>query len=99
MIGVTVTYPNTPGKRFDQTYYAERHVALVRRTIGASLLRIEIERDSPARARLLSAVRRDRPLLLAQRGRAPGGASGTSARLDEGMPRLHRATSRSHGTG
>ena len=34
MIKVTVMYPNTPGARFDHTYYREKHMPLVQARMG-----------------------------------------------------------------
>src|SRR5438105_1381914 len=34
MIKVTVMYPNTPGCRFDHTYYRERHMPLLKNRMG-----------------------------------------------------------------
>ena len=44
MIRVTAAYPNVAGKRFDHAYYAEQHVALCRRMMGALLVRVEVEK-------------------------------------------------------
>ena len=35
MIKVSVMYPNNPGARFDHTYYAEKHMPLVKAKMGA----------------------------------------------------------------
>lgn len=35
MIKVSVMYPNTPGGRFDHTYYRDRHMPLVQARMGA----------------------------------------------------------------
>ena len=34
MIKVTVMYPNTPGARFDHTYYRDTHMPLVKARMG-----------------------------------------------------------------
>ena len=45
MIRVSVHYPAKPGARFDHTYYAQRHMALVRQRLGSlGLVRAEIDR-------------------------------------------------------
>ena len=36
MIKVSVMYPNTPGARFDHTYYRDKHMPLVKARMGAS---------------------------------------------------------------
>jgi uncharacterized protein (TIGR02118 family) len=36
MIKVSVMYPNTPGARFDHTYYANTHMPLVKSKMGDS---------------------------------------------------------------
>ena len=37
MIKVSVMYPNRPGARFDQAYYLERHMPLVKARMGPAL--------------------------------------------------------------
>ena len=44
MIKVSVLYPHQEGARFDHAYYAEQHLPLIQRLMGASLLRHEVER-------------------------------------------------------
>jgi uncharacterized protein (TIGR02118 family) len=34
MIKVSVMYPNVPGARFDHTYYAEKHMPMVKAKMG-----------------------------------------------------------------
>jgi uncharacterized protein (TIGR02118 family) len=36
MIKVSVMYPNTPGARFDHTYYRDKHMPLVKKKMGDS---------------------------------------------------------------
>ena len=36
MIKVSVMYPNTPGARFDHTYYRDKHMPLVKARMGTS---------------------------------------------------------------
>jgi uncharacterized protein (TIGR02118 family) len=36
MIKVSVMYPNTPGARFDHTYYRDVHMPLVKTRMGAA---------------------------------------------------------------
>ena len=37
MIKFTVMYPNTPGARFDHTYYREKHMPMVKERMGKYL--------------------------------------------------------------
>jgi uncharacterized protein (TIGR02118 family) len=46
MICVSVLYPHRPGARFDFTYYAEKHMGLVRRSGGDAVLRVEVDRGA-----------------------------------------------------
>jgi len=43
MIKVSVLYPNTEGKRFDQDYYIRKHMPMVQQTIGAYLKGVSVE--------------------------------------------------------
>jgi uncharacterized protein (TIGR02118 family) len=36
MIKVSVMYPNTPGCKFDHAYYANNHMPMVKRKLGAA---------------------------------------------------------------
>lgn len=36
MIKVSVMYPNTPGARFDHTYYRDKHMPLLQARMGAA---------------------------------------------------------------
>jgi uncharacterized protein (TIGR02118 family) len=36
MIKVSVMYPNKPGARFDHAYYRDRHMPMVKETLGAA---------------------------------------------------------------
>jgi uncharacterized protein (TIGR02118 family) len=44
MINVSVIYPNSENAKFDQAYYAEKHMPLVKARLGAALKRAEINR-------------------------------------------------------
>jgi uncharacterized protein (TIGR02118 family) len=45
MVRISVLYPNEPGKRFDHTYYAQKHLPLVMdRLKGYGMLRYEVAR-------------------------------------------------------
>jgi uncharacterized protein (TIGR02118 family) len=44
MIKVSVMYPNTPGARFDHTYYRDKHMPLVQRLMGASCKHYTIDK-------------------------------------------------------
>jgi len=41
---LNVLYPNSPGARFDFDYYMSKHMALVDKTFGKSIARIEVRR-------------------------------------------------------
>src|SRR5216683_2203328 len=56
MVRISVLYPNEPGKRFDHTYYAQKHLPLLMdRLKGYGMLRYEVDKGlagggaSPAR--------------------------------------------------
>ena len=42
MIRVSVLYPNSQGASFDMEYYLKTHLPMVRKTLGAALLKDEI---------------------------------------------------------
>lgn len=44
MIKVSVMYPNTPGARFDHTYYANQHMPLVKRKMGDFCLSYTVDK-------------------------------------------------------
>jgi uncharacterized protein (TIGR02118 family) len=44
MIKVSVMYPNTPGARFDHSYYRDKHMPLVQRLMGESCKRYTIDK-------------------------------------------------------
>lgn len=44
MIRVSVMYPNKDGAKFDHDYYREKHMALVRRSMGDAVKRIEVDK-------------------------------------------------------
>jgi len=43
MIKVSVLYPNDEGNHFDMDYYINKHVAMIQQTLGAALLKVEID--------------------------------------------------------
>jgi uncharacterized protein (TIGR02118 family) len=50
MIRVTVLYPNDPGKRFDHTYFATKHLPMVKdRLKDFGMLRYEVDRGLAGR--------------------------------------------------
>src|SRR5262245_59065068 len=45
MVRITVLYPNESGKRFDHTYYAQKHLPLVMERLKSSgMLRYEVDK-------------------------------------------------------
>ncbi len=45
MVRISVLYPNEPGKRFDHTYYAQKHMPMVMdRLKGFGMLRYEVDK-------------------------------------------------------
>ena len=44
MIKVSVMYPNTPGARFDHTYYRDNHMPLVKAKLGDACLYYTIDK-------------------------------------------------------
>ncbi|MBK6851926.1 MAG: EthD family reductase [Burkholderiales bacterium] len=44
MIKVSVMYPNTPGARFDHSYYRDKHMPLVAARMGSSCLRYSVDK-------------------------------------------------------
>ncbi|MEJ8845176.1 EthD family reductase [Variovorax rhizosphaerae] len=44
MIKVSVLYPNKPGARFDHTYYAEKHMPLVKSLMGDACLYYTVDK-------------------------------------------------------
>jgi uncharacterized protein (TIGR02118 family) len=43
MIKVSVLYPNSPGAKFDMTYYCEKHMPLVQQKLAAACKRVAVE--------------------------------------------------------
>ena len=43
MIKVSVLYPNTPGSRFDLSYYLTKHVPMVQQKLGGALRGTSVE--------------------------------------------------------
>ena len=43
MIRVSVLYPNAAGARLDMAYYVNRHMPMVRETLGAALKGVNVE--------------------------------------------------------
>lgn len=44
MIKVSVMYPNTPGARFNHTYYRDQHLPLVKKLLGDKLKSYTIDK-------------------------------------------------------
>ena len=44
MIKVSVMYPNTPGARFDHSYYRDKHMPLVAARMGSTCLRYTVDK-------------------------------------------------------
>jgi uncharacterized protein (TIGR02118 family) len=50
MIKVSVLYPNQPGSKFDMNYYCDKHIAMVRRLLGAALKGVAVEQGLAGQA-------------------------------------------------
>jgi uncharacterized protein (TIGR02118 family) len=50
MIKVSVMYPQSPGTRFDHDYYREKHLPLIKRSMGAGLKYYTIDKELAAGA-------------------------------------------------
>lgn len=50
MIKLSVMYPNETGVRFDMDYYVNQHLAMIRRTVGDVLKRVEVDEGLSAGA-------------------------------------------------
>ena len=50
MIKVSVMYPQSPGTRFDHDYYREKHLPLIKRSMGAGLKYYTIDKELTAGA-------------------------------------------------
>jgi uncharacterized protein (TIGR02118 family) len=44
VIRVSVLYPNTEGKRFDEDYYINKHLTMIADKVGPAMVRYEIDR-------------------------------------------------------
>jgi len=44
MIKVSVMYPNTPGARFDHTYYRDKHMPLIKARMGDACLYYTVDK-------------------------------------------------------
>lgn len=44
MIRVSVLYPNSEGKRFDEDYYVNKHLTMVADKLGPAMVRYEIDK-------------------------------------------------------
>jgi uncharacterized protein (TIGR02118 family) len=44
MVKVSVMYPNTPGARFDHAYYANEHMPMLKRKMGAACRSYTVDR-------------------------------------------------------
>ena len=49
MIKVSVMYPNTPGARFDHTYYRDRHMPMVKARLGSACAYYTVEKGLSSR--------------------------------------------------
>ena len=43
MIKVSVMYENGEGKKFDMTYYCEKHIPMVKQKLGAACRRLDVD--------------------------------------------------------
>jgi uncharacterized protein (TIGR02118 family) len=43
LVKVSVLYPNTPGCKFDMTYYLNRHMPMVQQKLGPACTRMAVE--------------------------------------------------------
>jgi len=43
MIKVSVMYPNSPGSRFDMSYYLESHIPMVQQKLGGALKGVSVD--------------------------------------------------------
>ena len=59
MIKVSVMYPNSPGAKFDHTYYRDMHMPLVKRCMGAGLHHYTVDKG------LAGATPKDAPAYVA----------------------------------
>ena len=50
MIKVSVMYPQSPGTRFDHDYYREKHLPLIKSSMGAGLKYYTIDKELAAGA-------------------------------------------------
>jgi uncharacterized protein (TIGR02118 family) len=48
MIKVSVMYPNTPGARFDHSYYKDKHMPMCQNKFGAACTHYTVDRDIAA---------------------------------------------------
>jgi uncharacterized protein (TIGR02118 family) len=46
MIKVSVMYPNKPGARFDQAYYLDKHMPMVKARMGPTLIDVSVIQDN-----------------------------------------------------
>jgi uncharacterized protein (TIGR02118 family) len=44
VIRVSVLYPNSEGKRFDEDYYVNKHMTMVADKLGSAMVRYEIDK-------------------------------------------------------
>lgn len=44
MIRVSVLYPNSEGKRFDEDYYVNKHMTMIADKLGSAMVRYEIDK-------------------------------------------------------
>jgi uncharacterized protein (TIGR02118 family) len=50
MVKISVMYPYRPGARFDHAYYRDKHLPMIQRLMGTSLVRYSIDRGVSADA-------------------------------------------------
>jgi uncharacterized protein (TIGR02118 family) len=43
VITVSVLYPNKEGAKFDMTYYLQKHIPMVKKTLGSALKGVSVE--------------------------------------------------------
>ena len=60
MIKVSVLYENTPGQKFDMTYYTTKHIPMVMKKLGGACKRAEIDQG------LAGVQPGSKPLFIAQ---------------------------------
>ena len=92
MIKVSVMYPNTPGARFDHTYYRDKHMPMVKRLMGDSCKFYTVDKGLAGRyAGRAGHLHRHGPSHLRIGGGFPGRVR-AACKGDHGRhPELHRS--------